>query len=270
MSFKTTVVVPCYNEADRLEADAFEAFARETPDCRLLFVNDGSTDSTQSQLESLQSSQPDQFAVLTLDQNRGKAEAVRLGLLEAMRASPTYVGFWDADLATPLDAIPVFQNILDQRPHLHLAVGSRVKLLGRKIDRTPFRHYAGRFFATCASLVLKIPIYDTQCGAKIFRVTPIAKKVFAEPFTTTWIFDVECMARYGEMVSDLSLEQIIYEIPLPQWKDVAGSKLKSGDFLKAAFELNKIRRTYRLGRKQHASERSFFPIFGKRWLRKAS
>ena len=269
MSFKTTIVVPCYNEADRLEADEFETFVRQNPDCRLLFVNDGSTDSTQSQLEELQLRNSDQFAVLSLEQNRGKAEAVRRGLLEAMKEPPTYVGFWDADLATPLDAIPVFQGILDQRPHLHLAVGSRVKLLGRKIDRTPFRHYAGRFFATCASLVLKIPIYDTQCGAKIFRVTPIAKKVFAEPFTTTWIFDVECMARYGEMVSDLSLEQIIYEVPLLQWKDVAGSKLKSGDFLKAAFELNKIRRNYRLGRRQRASERGFFPVLGRRWLKKA-
>src|SRR5437762_2862299 len=72
----------------------------------------------------------------------------------------------------------------------------RVKLLGRNIQRSLIRHYCGRVFATVASLALGVDVYDTQCGAKIFRATPEMRQIFATPFRSQWIFDVEILSRY--------------------------------------------------------------------------
>jgi hypothetical protein len=91
-----------------------------------------------------------------------------------------------------------------------------------------------------------MPIYDSQCGAKLFRITPEFAKVLAEPFHSRWIFDVEILARFMQMHrgdSDAIARQI-YEYPLPEWTDVAGSKVKSTDFLRAFGELATIHRRH--------------------------
>ena len=169
MAVPTIIVVPCYNKALRLDPLPFREFAIEHPDFRFLFVNDGSTDGTRQLLDALHCEAPDRFLVRHLGQNSGKAEAVRQGLLRAFAEGPAYVGYWDADLATPLEAMSAFCSILDTRMDIDMVVGARVRLLGRSIVRPPLRHYLGRVFATAASLALGVGMYDTQCGAKLFR-----------------------------------------------------------------------------------------------------
>lgn len=240
----TTIVVPCYNEAARLPADDFVAWEGGA---RLLFVDDGSTDGTGDLLEATCARAPERLSCLRLERNGGKGEAVRQGLRAAFAAGPEFAGWLDADLAAPLDAIPVLLAVFDEHPETDLVLGSRVKLLGKTIERRALRHYLGRGFATCASLLLQMPVYDTQCGAKLLRVRPETKALFDEPFLTRWLFDIEVLLRWTRPARTLDRERArrVREEPLPVWKDVAGSKVGPASFARAAWDLLRLRRRYR-------------------------
>jgi glycosyltransferase involved in cell wall biosynthesis len=242
---RLTLVVPCYNEERRLDVEAFRQLSVPGHDVDFLFVNDGSRDGTLRLLQTLRDSDPQRFAVLDLEQNSGKAEAVRLGFLAALDKAPDYVGFWDADLATPFDELPGFLDILTNRPSIHLVMGARVRLLGREISRRPARHYFGRVGATLISSSLGLAVYDTQCGAKIFRSSDTLRDVFSQPFLSRWIFDVEIIARYIARWGRDVVAGSVYELPVMHWHDVTGSNVKSHDFLRALQDLWKIRRAYR-------------------------
>lgn len=241
-----TIVVPCFNEAERLETERFREFVGDGL-TRFLFVDDGSSDATRSILSKLVGSEPEGIGLLVLEQNRGKAEAVRHGLIEALKESPGAVGYWDADLATPLSAIPLLCGVLEERPEVQMVLGSRVKLMGREIERYAHRHYLGRAFATAASLILRLPVYDTQCGAKLLRNTERLQAILQEPFRANWTFDVELLARFlwsdpAESLPDPL--RTIYEYPLPVWRDVGGSKLSVTDYPRAATDLLTIYLAY--------------------------
>lgn len=234
---RTTVVVPCYNEEDRLREEEFVRYlSRPDTAVRLLFVDDGSSDGTVQVLERIvKAAPPGRAALLPLTPNGGKAEAVRRGMLQALeQPNPaTVVGFWDCDLATPLEAIQELVDVLQGQPWTQMVFGARVALLGRQIERKIVRHYLGRVFATLTSLVLSMPIYDTQCarhprartphtrprcapiwrnstrhhpslcrcvlrrrcGAKLFRASDDLRNVLSQPFVTRWVFDVEMVGR---------------------------------------------------------------------------
>ena len=234
---RVTIVVPCYNEAERLPVERFRAGLRELGDVGFVFVDDGSTDDTPALLRSLRDAGPERVHVLELRKNAGKGAAVRAGVLQALELCPQYVGYWDADLATPLETI---------RGHAFSAI-ARVQLLGRTIRRSETRHYLGRVFATAVSNLLRLRIYDTQCGAKLFRGTAELGELFREPFLTRWMFDVELVARLIRARRGTTLPQaqhVIYEYPLTTWTDVPGSKVRVLDVLRTPGGLLRIYRGY--------------------------
>jgi len=253
---KTTIVVPCYNEAERLDRAAYRAFVGSESPVGFLFVDDGSADDTGRILTDLAVAMGHRAEVLRLPQNRGKAEAVRSGLLAAIDDGADIVGYWDADLATRLVQVDPVRSILWARDEVDIAVGSRVRLRGRHVDRKAMRHYAGRIFATAASIVCRLPIYDTQCGAKLLRVTDDTRAILSEPFQTRWTFDVELLTRYERRATsegrDASRE--IREQPLEEWRDIAGSKLRLWDFAVAGFDLVRIWSEYRKVRRDPVDE----------------
>ena len=242
-----TLVIPCYNEQARFHAAAFAAFLQAMPDVRLLFVNDGSSDGTLGTLRTFCDAHPG-ATLLDVQPNGGKGEAVRRGMLHAMDlyAGQGSVGFWDADLATPLEAYPEFRRVLETHLSVDMVFGSRIRLLGRHVSRNPLRHYAGRAFATTVSLMLGLAIYDTQCGAKLFRANELLRQELAAPFVSRWIFDVEILARFLQVwaVDGINPEEKIYELPLQVWVDVPGSKVGLTDFFRSFGDLLRIRSEY--------------------------
>lgn len=239
---KTIVVVPCYNESKRLRQDAFLDYVERHDDVAFLFANDGSRDNTLEMLQTL-TSRHERLLLLDIQPNGGKAEAVRKGMLYAAEHyNPEYIAFWDADLATPLDEIEPMVLWADKG--YDAVMGLRLMRLGAKVRRKPMRHYLGRCFATVASMMLGLPVYDTQCGAKLFR-KEVVVSIFPEEFITRWLFDVELLARYTRLYGKERATEKIYEFPLFQWQDIDGSQLKSRDFFKAPVELMKIKRKYK-------------------------
>ncbi|MCP4601536.1 MAG: glycosyltransferase [Proteobacteria bacterium] len=239
---KTTIVIPCYNEARRLKPEMFLKEVSENSWLHLLFIDDGSSDDTLSILKKLSKSKPDQITYEQLPTNKGKAEAVRIGVLTAMACDSKLIGYLDADLSAPLSEFKEMTRLIFERDAF-MVLGSRVKLLGRDIVRSRHRHYLGRVFATLASIALDMPVYDTQCGAKLFRNNDLAKQVFSEPFNSRWIFDVEILARVliaCDSMESKTKQSIILEYPLAKWHQIDGSRLKPIDFAKAALDLAEI------------------------------
>ena len=222
----TTIVIPCYNEAKRLPADELLDFAKAHSHISFVMVNDGSTDNTAAVINSLCDALPEAISALHLHHNVGKGEAVRAGLLHACHLKSDYAGFWDADLSTPLTEIDRLICFMHTDPGIEAVFGARVQLLGRNICRKTERHYIGRVFATIFSIILGIPVYDTQCGAKLFRVTPKFQKIVSEKFLTRWLFDVEIIARLLKHAEKgISPNNFIHEEPLLKWQHVENSKI---------------------------------------------
>lgn len=240
----TTLVVPCFDEERRLRPDAFVDLA-EAASARVLMVDDGSTDGTRGVLDDLAGGHPGMIEVLALDHNVGKAEAVRHGLRRAGATGADIVGYIDADLATPVEEMARLVGVMRARPDLSIVLGSRVGLLGHHIERSTARHYLGRVFATASSAALGLPVYDTQCGAKVFRGGPALQAALGEPFRSGWAFDVELLARllHGPHALDRSG---LLEVPLTRWSDVPGSKLRPLASARAALDLVRIARSVRL------------------------
>lgn len=245
MAARVQLVVPCYNEAGRLNTGAFLDLVKSRPDVVVRFVDDGSTDATATALADLAKRAPDQVTVMTLPHNVGKAQAVRTGVLAAFEQEPDLVSYWDADLSTPLSALAEFIEVLDRNPRVDIVMGARVRLLGRRIERRPLRHYVGRVFATAASLTLRLAVYDTQCGAKLFRANKRLRQTFAAPFRSKWLIDLEMLARYITLTGRATAESGIFELPLKSWSDVPGSKLHLASALHAVVDLASIWRELR-------------------------
>jgi glycosyltransferase involved in cell wall biosynthesis len=233
------LIVPCFNEARRLD---LKALANAPAGVTCLLVNDGSRDGTGELLDRHQS---DVLRVLHLPHNVGKAEAIRQGVLHARQVGllnhVEWVGYWDADLATPLSEVSNFLAYESLEPvRADGIVGSRIYKLGSRIARSYLRHFLGRWFATLARILLRLECYDSQCGAKLFRIEHV-ERAFSEPFISRWIFDVEVLMRLRE--------RRLIECPLRTWSDVAGGKLNLLNVaLPTLMDLLRIRRHYGIGR----------------------
>ena len=228
---RAVVVIPCFNEAGRIKTQEFLRFTALHPDISFIFVNDGSGDDTSRVLADM--ADGDRLRVVELERNVGKAEAVRRGMTEALKTDCP-CGFWDADLSAPLGEIPVMLELL-RSGDFQCVFGSRWLHLGDcRIKRRFFRHFIGRIFATCVSNHLKLPIYDTQCGAKLFS-HEAAEAAFASPFVTRWFFDVEIVRRLQRRYGAESPR--LLEHPVSSWIDAPCSKVS---YWRAFFDFIKL------------------------------
>ena len=241
--YRAVIIVPCYNEAERLPVQVFSVYAAAHPDICFCFVDDGSTDATQAILVHLCAAGSN-LRWMALPRNQGKAAAVRAGM-QACSADAEFLGFWDADLSTPLAEIGRFLAVFEKRPEKKMVIGARWAHIGVNIRRRAFRHGVGRVIATLIDGYLKLSIYDTQCGAKIFR-SDTARVLFDEPFVSRWLFDVELFRRLISREGLAAVDRTVVELPLDVWIDVPGSKLTCLSVFRIIYEMIRIRFHYKV------------------------
>lgn len=233
------LIIPCFNEESRLNQAALDVLLRR-PTLRLVLVDDGSSDRTLQVLGAYRAEHPERVEVVALPRNRGKAEAVRQGLLHALAAGADVLGYTDADFATPPSELLRLLERLEQGD-LDLVFGARVRVYGSQIRRVGNRHVLGRVFASAASFALGEAVYDTQCGAKWFRRTEPLERAVARPFEPNWAFDVELLARlFGKHGGPRLSPERCREIPLEVWTDVPESKVKLSGMIKSLVDLGGV------------------------------
>ncbi len=234
----TCIIIPCYNEEKGLPLAEYENFLQNTEHIILAFVNDGSSDNTLLVLKNLKIKFPTKVNVISYDKNKGKSEAVRFGMQYCLKHIDfKYIAYLDADLATSLEEC--YEIALNLKNDITFVFGSRIKRIGANIDRKRSRFLIGRVIATTISTILKLPVYDTQCGCKVFT-KDLAKEVFIKPFISKWLFDVEIFQRilalYGR---EKALNKMI-EIPLKSWIEKGDSKVKTSYIFKLWIDLFRI------------------------------
>lgn len=234
--------MPCYNEVGRLQTQRLLDFVAAHAQVTIVLVNDGSSDGTAALIDGL-GTQSDRIHPLHLTENRGKANAVQAGFDYARRFETDCIGFLDADFDIPPEEVLLLLESLERHPNAEFAFGSRIKLLNNTIERNAYRHLFGRVFATFTSNSLELAVYDTQCGVKLFR-RALAGEVFARPFISRWVFDVEIFWRVLSLRGRAAIGTVAREVPLRACFNNGASKISYRAMLKFPFELSRIKRHY--------------------------
>lgn len=235
---RTSIIIPCYNEANRLHLEVFLNFARKNPKVSFVFVDDGSKDLTINLLCGAMAALPDQVDVLTMARNAGKAEAVRHGLKFAAERGDKYIAFLDADLATPLNAINDFISVADRLDNIDVVFGSRAGGLGRRVYRDIHRKLISLVCASMGRLATGLALKDTQCGAKLFRNNQHLINCLDAPFTAGWLFDVELFLRISN--PNRRERKNFFEYPVLEWTEIPGSNIKFSDVIKGGLKMTSL------------------------------
>ena len=246
-----TLVLPAYNEAERIEPALDELFgylrrrgeaARDgapgsghlPPRVEVLVVDDGSDDDTANLVRARPEARAigDETPILNLltVPHGGKGAAVKAGML---RAQSDLIIFTDADMATPPDMIPLLAEALAEH---EVALGSRIQPDGSDMRKTQplYRRLLGKGFHVLASIWVVGPVKDTQCGFKGFT-RAAAHDLFARQRVKSIVFDVELIYLARRRGYDVTV------VPI-RWGDRRGSRMRArpGLALQVAWDLFRI------------------------------
>jgi len=264
---KTGIIIPCYNEEKRLNISAFINFIKKENDFHLCFVNDGSKDKTIDVLKTIQEDCPFKVSVINMKKNCGKAAAVRAGARYLhSRGDIEFVGFIDADLSTDFEDFNGLLKTLKTNTKLNLVFGSRAKGNSKGIEKDGMRAIFSKIVKLLVFFILRLPIEDTQCGAKVFRAA-LVPVLFNKNFFSRWLFDVEMFLRMKKHYGKTATLNNIYEQPLKRWIHMEDSKLGIKDSLEIPYRLLSIWYNYNILQNLRSSEiqsiaEPTFEVFG--------
>jgi dolichyl-phosphate beta-glucosyltransferase len=191
-----SVVIPALDEAQKIRQDVESTaafFAEAGLKGEIIVVDDGSTDGTSSVARGAEVASGTELKVIRLEENRGKGQAVRTGVLAS---SGDVVLFADSGNCVPYaNALPQIRRI--RAGELDVALASRrhrETVIHR--DRPWKRRVLSRLFHLAAVLVARLPrsISDSQCGFKLYR-GDAARELYQDCRTSGFLFDLEIILR---------------------------------------------------------------------------
>ena len=237
------IVIPCYNEANRLPVKSYKSFLNKTSEVSIFFINDGSSDETGDLIQEMGREFNEQVHLISLKKNKGKGNAVFEGFRFVLNNHDfNKIAFLDADLATSLEECYRLTNFVEGK--ISLAFGSRILKLDNNIKRKWYRFFFGRIVATAISKSLELSLYDSQCGCKVFDPS-LGDKIFVEPFISKWLFDVEIFFRVIKIYGRENIKYHIKEIPLNEWLDTPDSRVSPWYFFRLWLDLYRISKKYK-------------------------
>ena len=238
-NLKVSLIIPAYNEAERLGAALAQilAYAADRKwDSEVLVVNDGSRDSTAQIARSFAQHNPT-VRLLENPGNRGKGYAVRHGM---SAATGDLLLFTDADLSSPIaESEKLFAAIA---AGADVAIGSRWLNSALQTHRQPrHRQFLGRAFNLALRLFLGLKEKDTQCGFKAFN-RRAASTIFPRQRIERWGFDPEILFLAHRF------KLVVAEVPVEWGHDHRSTIHPFRDGLRMFAELLAIRRNAIIGR----------------------
>ena len=241
MKPEISIVIPAYNESERLEAPLrtlIEYASNSDVVIEIIVVDDGSSDDTADVAKQAFAASPHVASnVIRYDENRGKGFAIKTGLLAANADAAL---FTDADLSTPIDEMPKLTDPI-KSGEFDLTFGSRAldrSLIGTHQPWT--REQGGRVVNLMIRTMSGLDFADTQCGFKAFNMAKF-RPLLALMTIDRFGFDIEFL-----FVADHNGLRLA-EIPV-RWNDVAGSKVSPvRDTWRMVRELVQIRRNAKGG-----------------------
>jgi dolichyl-phosphate beta-glucosyltransferase len=244
----THLVIPCYRESTRLPPFLAELCAAMDAlgEVKVLVVDDGSGEqeaaATRDAVEQLRGRSHSLLPMLEIHENLGKGGAVYAGW-DLAAPGTEWLGFVDADgSCSAAETARLIQLARTESADTPAALfASRVKMLGRSVERQFKRHLLGRVYATLVSEGLNIPVYDSQCGLKLVPQAAY-RGIKSRLDVTGFAFDVDLMA------SLLDSGTAVKEIPI-DWHEEPGGKVHLlRDSLRMARDVWRIKQKRRLVR----------------------
>lgn len=233
-----SVIIPAYNEADRLPAavETVSAYCRERFDSyEIIVVDDGSTDRTREILASMQQKEG-RLRFQSLPANSGKGAAVRAGM---MLAQSDLLLMCDADMSAPIGEMDKLIPWVDEG--FPVVIGSRAVKESRIVRQPLYRHSMGKFFGLMARVLVIGGVRDPQCGFKLF-IREAARDIFQRSCINRFAFDVEVLFLAGRLGYPIKETGIF-------WKHAAGSSVRLvRDSVRMALDLLRIRWHATMGR----------------------